>query len=141
MRFKGSKDQRINRPPKAAVKGSKDQPAAEGGSQRIKRRRRRRAKDQPTAEGGSQRISRRRRRKGSTSRRRRQPKDQISATTMFRFCHALRCHGISSQTQRQLIEVFSGAQRTVCVSRAPGCTGSQFFGNVAQLLKLVRHGG
>ena len=43
--FKGSKDQRINRPPKAAAKGSTG-------------RQRRRPKDQPAAEGGSQRNNR-----------------------------------------------------------------------------------
>ena len=62
MRFKGSKDQRINRPPKAAAKGSS---VAEGGGQRINRPPKAAAKgsagaeggkDQPAAEGGSQRI-------------------------------------------------------------------------------------
>ena len=57
--FKGSKDQRINRPPKAAAKGStgrrrrrpKDQQAAKGGGQRISKLYKTASKDQSAANG------------------------------------------------------------------------------------------
>ena len=63
------------------IKGSKDQPASEGGSQRINRRRRRPPKDQSTAEGGSRRINQppKAAAKGSSSRRRRRAKGQAAA--------------------------------------------------------------
>ena len=108
--FKGSKDQRINGPPKAAAKGStsrrrrrpKDQPAAKGGGQRISKLYKTASKDQSAANG--QRINdpaarprylslyivvfldrwivipKDQRIKGSTGRRRRRPKDQPAAS-------------------------------------------------------------
>ena len=146
--FKGSKDQRINRPPKAATKGSidplkaaaKGSTAAKGGSQRINQppKAGRRAKDQPVplrqlaaAKGSNQLACC----EGSTD------GASLDISVLLRRDLARAYHYVMAYHHKLNGNPsgFSGTQRTVCVSRAPYCSDSPIFDNVARLLKLTHN--